>query len=64
MDQGPLPLAGDFGGLTPEPPPGFLPQPPPPNEQLLSQRASPEFISSQGKLRHVQIKSINFYESF
>nr|CAD7452557.1 unnamed protein product [Timema tahoe] len=51
MDQGPgMPMGGEFGGLTPEPPPGFLAQPPPTNEQLLSQRASPEFMSSQGSM--------------
>jgi hypothetical protein len=49
MDQGPMPMGTEFGGLTPEPPPGFLQQPPPPNEQLISQRSSPEFISSQGQ---------------
>ncbi|XP_067014818.2 LIM/homeobox protein Lhx1 [Anabrus simplex] len=46
--QGPLPMGGEFGGISGEPPPGFLPQQPPPGEQLLSQRNSPEFISSQG----------------
>lgn len=54
MDPGPMgPMGGDFGQMTPEPPPGFLPQPPPPSEQqLLSQRASPEFINSQGLLEY------------
>ena len=50
MDPGPMPMGGDFSGMAGEPPPGFLPQPPPPNDpQLLSQRASPEFITSQGE---------------
>jgi hypothetical protein len=49
MEQGPMPMGNEFGGLTPEPPPGFLQQPPPTNEQLISQRSSPEFIGSQGE---------------
>jgi len=50
MDPGPMTMAGDFGAMNPEPPQGFLPQaPPPPEAQLLSQRASPEFMSSQGE---------------
>ncbi|KAK3914027.1 LIM/homeobox protein Lhx5 [Frankliniella fusca] len=49
MDPGPMPMGGDFPGMPGEPPPGFMPQPPPSNDpQLLSQRASPEFITSQG----------------
>ncbi|XP_054281117.1 LIM/homeobox protein Lhx5 isoform X1 [Macrosteles quadrilineatus] len=50
MDPGPMgPMGNEFGGMTPEPPPGFIPQPPPPtDQQLLSQRASPEFINPQG----------------
>lgn len=49
MDPGPMPMGGDFSGMAGEPPPGFLPQPPPPNDpQLMSQRASPEFLTSQG----------------
>ncbi|XP_052122328.1 LIM/homeobox protein Lhx1 [Frankliniella occidentalis] len=48
MDPGPMPMGGDFPGMPGEPPPGFMPQPPPSNDpQLLSQRASPEFITSQ-----------------
>lgn len=42
---------GEFGGITPEPPPGFMPGPPPGPEQqqqqIMSQRSSPEFISTQ-----------------
>lgn len=50
MDPGPMPMGGDFSGMAGEPPPGFLPQPPPPNDpQLMSQRASPEFLTSQGE---------------
>ncbi|XP_075218048.1 LIM homeobox 1 isoform X2 [Lycorma delicatula] len=50
MEPGPMgPMGSEFGGMTPDPPPGFMPQPPPATEQqLLSQRASPEFINSQG----------------
>lgn len=76
MDPGPMgPMGGDFGQMTPEPPPGFLPQPPPPSEQqLLSQRASPEFINSQGDIKFnvltllsspiqslLQIKALSIY---
>jgi len=44
MDGGMPMHGGDFDG-----PPGFLSGPPPPDQQqqLLSQRSSPEFISSQ-----------------
>ncbi|XP_049794702.1 LIM/homeobox protein Lhx1 [Schistocerca nitens] len=50
-----LPLAAEFAGLSAEPPPGFLPQPPPPADQILAQqRASPEFISSQGGFSETQ----------
>lgn len=51
--DGSMPMhGGDFGGITPEPPPGFLPGPPPgpdqqQQQQLMSQRSSPEFISTQ-----------------
>lgn len=53
MDGG-MPMHGEFGGMNPDAPP-FLGGPPPPEQQqqqLLSQRSSPEFISSQllGKL--------------
>ncbi|XP_018912338.2 LIM/homeobox protein Lhx5 isoform X2 [Bemisia tabaci] len=43
------PIPSEFGGMTPEPAPGFLPQQPPTSEtQMLSHRASPEFINSHG----------------
>lgn len=58
--DGSLPMhGGDFGGITPEPPTGFMPGPPPGPEQqqqIMSQRSSPEFISTQllGKTRQNQ----------
>ena len=50
--DGSIPMhGGEFGGITPEPPPGFMPGPPPGPEQqqqqIMSQRSSPEFISTQ-----------------
>lgn len=51
MDQGSLSgMSSEFGG--PDSGPGFMPQPPPSEQHLMSQRGggSPEFISSQGKI--------------
>lgn len=67
MDPGPMgPMGGEFGQMTPEPPPGFLPQQPPPgDQQLLSQRASPEYINSQGSnYSHITftLYTLLFYE--
>lgn len=52
--DGPVgPLSGEFGGMGPEPTPNFMGQQPPPSAHsdapLISQRSSPDFISSQGK---------------
>lgn len=52
--DGPVgPLSGEFGGMGPEPTPNFMGQQPPPpahsEAPLISQRSSPDFISSQGK---------------
>ncbi len=55
MDGSMGPLSNEFGGMGQEPPPGFMGQPPsqPPHSdgQLLSQRSSPDFMSSQGTYR-------------
>lgn len=52
MDQGSLSgMSGEFGGPD-SGPGGFMPGPPPGDQQLMSQRGgggSPEFINSQGK---------------
>lgn len=51
--DGPIgPLSGEFGGMGQEPPQGFMTQQPPQpahtEAQLISQRSSPDFMSSQG----------------
>lgn len=52
MDGSMGPLSGEFGGMGQEPPQGFMGQQPSQpahsEAQLISQRSSPDFMSSQG----------------
>ncbi|XP_065201366.1 LIM/homeobox protein Lhx1 isoform X1 [Planococcus citri] len=52
MDGSIGPLSGEFGSMGQEPPQGFMTQQPPQpahtEAQLISQRSSPDFMSSQG----------------